>query len=133
MIARQTISNSSNRGFTLLEVMVAMVITLVGLLGLLQSVNIATEHNMKNQLREEALQVGEDYLYDLQARPFARLSTPFSPRIVPSRLLGTRKDLVVNRTNSVLPNSTARELVVKVSWLYKNVSSHHEVRTVKSE
>ena len=53
-------TSSSSSGFTLIEVMVAMVITLVGLLGLLQSVNLATEHNIKNALRDEAVQVGED-------------------------------------------------------------------------
>lgn len=126
----QLTSINNNRGFTLIEVLVAMVITLVGLLGLLQAVNLATEHNTKNQLRNEALQVGEDYMADLRVKPFDEISTNV---LVPSRLRGFQKDFVVIRSSTAIPNSTARELSVKVSWAYKNVSSHHELRTVKSE
>ena len=122
-------TSSSSSGFTLIEVMVAMVITLVGLLGLLQSVNLATEHNIKNALRDEAVQVGEDYLSDLRGRPLANIS---GVRIVPSRLRGNQKSFVVTQSTNVMSNSNARELIVRVSWSYKNVSSHHEVRTIRS-
>jgi len=127
-------SRSNNRGFTLLEVLVAMVITLVGLLGLLQSVNIATEHNVRNQMREEALQIAEDNIANLRARPFERLSTAtgWGPRPVAGRFLGTGKNFVLTRWATTMPNSDAVELRVRVGWSYKNVSSNHEVRTVRS-
>lgn len=127
-------SRSNNRGFTLLEVMVAMVITLVGLLGLLQSVNIATEHNVKNQMRDEALQIAEESLANLRSRPFARLTTAaagWAPRPVPGRFLGLDKNFVLTRWATPLPNTNSVELRVRVGWSYKNVSSHHEVRTVR--
>ena len=127
-------SRSNNRGFTLLEVLVAMVITLVGLLGLLQSVNIATEHNLKNQMREEALQIAEDSVANLRARPFDKLSTAggWAPRPVAGRFLGTGKNFVLTRWATQMPNSDAVQLRVRVGWSYKNVSSSHEVRTVRS-
>lgn len=134
-------SSSNNRGFTLLEVMVAMMITLLGLLGLLQSVNIATEHNVKNQMREEALQIAEESLANLRVRPFARLSTTaensptpgWAPKQITGRLLGLDKKYILTRWATNMPNSDAVELRVRVGWSYKNISSNHEVRTVRSQ
>jgi type IV pilus assembly protein PilV len=117
----------------MIEVLVAMVIILVGLLGLLQSVNVATEHNLRNQLREEAVQIGEEYMNTLRLKPFSIISSPYSPRYAPSRLRGITKNYVVIMSNNIMPNSNARELVVKVGWAYKNISSQHQVSTVKSQ
>ena len=136
---RLKISSSSKRGFTLIEVMVAMLITLVGLMGLLQSVNLATEHNMKNQLRDEAVQIGEDYLSDLRVRSFSKFSSvagskAWSPWDVPSRTRGAKKNFVLNRRYIEMgADDEMLELIVKVSWSYRNVSSHYEVRSVRKK
>lgn len=129
MIARPKTSRSNNRGFTLLEVLVAMVITLIGLLGLLQSVNIATQHNVKNQMRDEGVQIAEESIGNLRARPFGRLSTSWSPRPVTGNL---GQKFVLTRWATPMPNTNVVELRVKVGWSFKNVSSHHEVRTIRS-
>ncbi len=49
--AKVTISPQNNRGFTLVELMMAILITVVGLMGLLQAVNLAMGYNLKSQLR----------------------------------------------------------------------------------
>lgn len=61
---------TSRAGFTLVEVMVAVVILLVGLLGLLQSVNIATEQNMKNMFRQEATRLLDNRLMVIKSLPY---------------------------------------------------------------
>lgn len=129
------ISRLNNRGFTLIEVMVAMLITLVGLLGLLQAVSVATEHNLKNGLRDEALKVGEDQMSSLWVKPFDNYSDAYTPISVPSRLRGFSKNYTVTRTTNKLPNAVSydsRELIVNVGWTYKNESFQHEVHSVRT-
>jgi type IV pilus assembly protein PilV len=127
----QTLPQNS-RGFTLIEVVVAMLITLVGLMGLLQSVNIATEYNLKNELRDEAVMIGEEQLKTLMVMPFDAVKMHnFSASVkVPTRLRGADKKYIVTRSADVVGDSA--EITVRVGWSYKNISSHHSVQTIRS-
>jgi len=66
----------SNResGFTLIEFLVAVVILLVGMLGLLQSTNVAITSNKQNQLRNEATLVVDNELAQQLAKGYAGVS-----------------------------------------------------------
>ena len=129
-LALQTISRQNNAGFTLIEVLVAMVIIMVGLFGLLEAVGIATGQNMKNQQRDEAVFIGEERMADLMRRPFSLIST--TTLKVPSRIRGTDKPFVVERTAEQMSTTDSYEFIVRVGWSYKNMSSHHEVRSMRT-
>ena len=125
------ISNKS--GFTLIEVLVAMVITLVGLLGLLQSINIAMEHNVRNHLREEATKVGEQVMNDFRSLPFDRLTATNSHLTVLSKMQGFSKSFHVSHTAASVGGSTeSRELEVVVTWRYRNTPTQHRVKSIRS-
>ena len=66
----QTILLQNKSGFTLIELLVSMVIMLVGLLGLLQTVNIAMEYNLKNQMRNEVVRIGDEIMNGMRTQPF---------------------------------------------------------------
>ncbi len=126
------------RGFTLVELMVAILITVVGLLGLLQAVNLAIVHNLRNQLRDEAVFIGEDWMSNLKVRPFDQISglgTPqFHARQAQSKLRGGNFAYTVNRPCTLLSdNPASAQLVVQVSWNYKGVDYSHQVSSVKSQ
>lgn len=124
-------SRNGSAGFTLLEVMVAMMITLVGLLGLLESLSIVTEHTRKNQLRDEAVLIGEEQLNVLRARPFANAFDNCSTLQISSKQ--SKWTYFVERKRTPIPNTSSKQLDVRVSWSYKNVSSHHELLTITSQ
>jgi type IV pilus assembly protein PilV len=124
--------------------MVAILITVVGLLGLLKSVELAMEHNLRNQLRDEAVLIGEDWMSNLKVRPFDQISgvttttgittAPFSARQVKSKLRGGNSMFSVTRPCASLPtNPVSAQLVVQVDWNYKGVPYSHQVRSVRSE
>ena len=121
------ILSSNKSGFTLIEVMVAMVIMLIGLLGLLQSVNLASEVNLKNHLRDEATRVAESIMNDMITGPFERNYNNFTT--VPSRVRNSAKGYSVRRTNADL--STSKEYQVDVRWKYKNYSATHSIVSVR--
>jgi type IV pilus assembly protein PilV len=122
----------NNRGFTLVEVMAAVVILLVGLLGLLQSVNIITDMNLKNQLRDEATQVGDRVLNELMAAPYDALAFDNRSTVVPSGLRGINKNYKVTGTRNLISSSNSRLVTVTVKWDYKGVPAQHVLSAVKT-
>lgn len=48
----------NNRGVTLVEVMISMVILLIVFMGLIQASLLTINHNMRNEVRDEAVRVG---------------------------------------------------------------------------
>lgn len=108
--------------------MVAMVIMLIGLLGLLQSVNLATEVNLKNQLRDEATRIAESTMNGMRTSPFAAVFTPLTT--APSKIRNSQKEYVVRRSVTAM-STGSREYQVDVKWKYKNYSATHSILSVR--
>lgn len=118
-------------GFTLVEVVVALAIFLVGLLGLVEMTGLATAHNARNLLRDEAVLLGEEQMAQLFRQPESRL-VPFARLTSAGGARGSSTRYLVTRTSSRIPGSSSYQLTVRVSWAYKNLSSHHEVQSMRS-
>lgn len=128
MTASRKTSRLASLGFTLVEVMMAMLIMTVGLLGLLQSVNVAFEHNTRNRLREEALVVGEEQMHNLRQMTTDAIFNPETTAV--REVAGIRKNFQVTRENR--PMSSTRRLRVRVAWSFRNLSTTHEIYTLKN-
>jgi len=126
---RQPISLQNESGFTLVELLAAMVIMMVGLLGLLQSVNIAIEYNLKNQMRGEVVRVAQDTMNEMRSRPFDDVSSKTTT--VPTSLRNVNRTYTVRR-KVIAGTDVFRKYQVDVIWRYKNVSTTHSVMTVRS-
>ncbi|WP_328754558.1 prepilin-type N-terminal cleavage/methylation domain-containing protein [Geomesophilobacter sediminis] len=129
-------SSSSNAGFTLIEVVVAMALILISLLGLLQVAGLATAANMKNQLRDEAVLVAEKQMADLMTKPQSAISTtagfsPFDSFSTASLTRGTGLKFGVTRETSPF-SSTSFQYRVTVTWKYKQNGYSHEVEAMRS-
>ncbi|MFZ4703009.1 MAG: type IV pilus modification PilV family protein, partial [Candidatus Methylumidiphilus sp.] len=55
----QPILTSNKVGFTLIELLVSLIITMVGLLGLLAAIDLAIATNMGNEMRLQATGIAE--------------------------------------------------------------------------
>lgn len=130
---------SKNNGFTLIEVMMAILILMIGMLGLLQAINLTMEVNLRNQVREEAVYVGEKVISEMRGKGFDNISVAAIPTQtctyptyqVPSRLRGVARTYDVVKSSRVLSTvdakPAAKELTVVVSWSYKGVTYQNRV------
>ncbi|GFO55180.1 pilus assembly protein PilV [Geomonas sp. Red276] len=101
----------------------AILILTVGLLGLLQSIVVAFQHNTRNRLREEAMMVAEEQMNTIKA------SSGFSSMTVARKSVnGVGHPFTVLRDQTPM-NGTSDDyrLTVTVTWGFHNVSSSHQI------
>nr|WP_145018398.1 prepilin-type N-terminal cleavage/methylation domain-containing protein [Geobacter argillaceus] len=130
-IVSLTTLNKNSNGFTLVEVMVAIVIMMVGMLGLLEAVNVAMEFNLKNQLRDEAVYMGERYMNELKGQGFDAIAATYATISTASKVRGAGKRIYVDRSSQVLSTDsvgpTSKQLIVVIRWNYKGMQYQNRV------
>ncbi len=133
-LAHIRILSVSEGGFTLVEVLVAMLITLVALLGLLKSMQMVTETNLKNQMREEAVNLGAKQLNGLMATSFdsagADAFVNYSARSALRSLTGK---YYLTSQRVPISTSNSKMALVTVHWRFKNMSTTLAMSSVKSQ
>lgn len=116
----------NNRGFTLIEFLVSLVILMVGLLGLLQTVNFALQSNLTTQLRNEAVSVADTQMSLELAKPFDLISTGTGTKPpVLRQILNGFRNYSVTRSGQNMTNS--KQVSIEVRWKYKNQPFTHTV------
>lgn len=125
------VSKSDNAGFTLIEVMVSIIILMVGMLGLLEALGLASHQVVRNGLRTEAVKLAENQMIGMKITRFDKItSLPFIS--ISSSIRGGTAKYGVSRTSKHISDNISKELTVRVDWNYKNVSNFHEVRTIRT-
>jgi prepilin-type N-terminal cleavage/methylation domain-containing protein len=120
---------SNNRGLTLVEVMIALLVALVIFLALMQTALIGIDANMRNVLRDEAVSVAAEKM-DLERdmafssvvsetpptvyRQVRNVNVPFYPNI-------TIWDLDANN----------KMINVRVTWQWKGDNYSHSISTIR--
>jgi type IV pilus assembly protein PilV len=125
---------SNKSGFTLIELLVAMFIMTIGLLGLLQSVNVALLHNLSNQLRSEAVLVADEQMALEMTKPFDLISTNSTTpntRAISRNINNAFKNYSVTKTGSNASSNT-KSVVIAVKWQYKGQPYTHTISSLLS-
>ena len=127
--------HADKRGFTLIEVMVAIFIMMIGMLGLLQTVNMAIAYNNSNKLRNDAIIYADEAIGGEKTKLFANVVTSNST-ITHKSGLGS---VTYNVSKFVTPLTThslavdqiagAKTLWVTVSWRDRGVTKSHSLTT----
>lgn len=122
---------SNSRGFTLTEFLIAIVILMVGLLGLLQSINLAMNTNMENSLRSEAVMLADDLIMKERTKVFDAISTKTTNTLYQQNNGGVLKNYSVQKVVSQ-PTASSKEIVINVAWRQKNKRSTNSASTIVS-
>ena len=114
-MSREGPVRKNDKGMTLVEVLVSMVIVFIFFLGINAGGIIVLDANIQNSQRDEAVSVGEEAL--MQMRNIAYNDLPAldnTANVVVRQIRGTRKNYTIRRT--VNPVGDITELRVTVVW-----------------
>lgn len=128
----ETAAICNRRGFTLVEFLVAIVILMVGLLGLLQTVNYAIVHNMTSQLRQTAILVADERMQLEMAKGFGNITLGATNETAQRVVNGSQYTYTVVVTNSA-PTARTINVDVRVGWNYKQQSYQHAIVSLISQ
>ena len=119
------------RGFTLIEVMMAMLIVAVGLMGMMQTLGYSISRNFSNKLRIDAVTIADHAMMNDRAKPFASVSSANTTAQVPFALGFVNYSVLakVTKIGSSTP-PTAKNIQYTVTWRDKNVRKQHFLTTV---
>ena len=136
----------SDKGFTLIEALVALVILAIVLLGLLAGLIVTLQYNLLNFMREEAGSVAQECIENIRSMPFTDIQvvnidcndTTTVPVSTPC--LNTGGVNIVNRQVrnasvsyrvgwSVTDRTNIKEIDVEVCWNYQGRNYTYSVKT----
>ena len=119
----------NNKGFTIIEVLVAICILTISMLAILEAVVIAIEHNMNNISRDESVRIAETKMNEIRNSDFTTLANGTSSVSRNIRNL-TRTFNVQWTVSNLSSNSIAVQVVV--SWSHKGIQHSHSISSVVS-
>lgn len=137
-----------NSGFTLVETMIALLVVLVVLLGLIQVSLLSIDANMKNVLRDEAVQLAGRRMNDARNTAFNSLVSdtgllPSDAKCTKFRAtfpngVRVRKDIRNIRDFDFCTNMTVqptavtgtKQITITVGWEWKGLPTKHEIVSI---
>ncbi|HDO23362.1 MAG TPA: hypothetical protein ENG86_11050 [Nitrospirae bacterium] len=110
-----------NDGSALIEVMVALVVLLIVLMGLYQAAALSIDSNMRNLLRDEAVRIASDEMNTYRSAPFDGLAVGIIPQQTINRNIRNVAALpfYVNTTISAL-DANSKQINMTVMWGWKD-------------
>lgn len=135
MNAPRTTSPSGSAAFTLVEMLMAMLVMTVGLLGLLQAVNLAYQQGTKTRLRSEAVQLAEERMHAWSGISFDRISTNTEMTSTETKLVGGvpwnyRVTRMAQPAGATV--RSVKKLSVEVTWSLRGETASHEIYTLRT-
>jgi type IV pilus assembly protein PilV len=119
----------NNRGFTLVEVMISMLVLLVGMLGSLVGVMAAADYNLGNALRDEAVKIAQEQLENARTGQFA-LVVNASVQVQRQVRKALHTFQVTTNVTAGGPSNSLRLVSVTVQWTFKNTTRSHLSETI---
>lgn len=142
---------SNKKGFTLVEVVIALTISLLVFFALMQTALVSIDSNMKNNLRDEAANIAamrmeqaRNLRYTLSTDNLISDAVDISgnPNCPPTPAPFAAGELVTrdfrniagftfctNRTVTVIDSNT-KSVTIRVGWRWRNEDYNHNIRTV---
>jgi type IV pilus assembly protein PilV len=115
------------------EVVVAIVILMVGLLALLQAVNLSIVTNLQNEMRTQGAMIGEDRMARIKSLPFASISASVEKTVaVPVAMRSALVNFSVTKSVEEI-SSTTKRINVGVAWHHRGNRYEHVVSSVIAE
>lgn len=129
-----------NKGVTLVEVLISLVILLLVFMGLIQASLLSIQSNMRNVLRDEAVRITADRMARLRSVAFNDVlvddtgdAVTFKPD-TPSTVTRNVRNIAFNFTlDKIVDNLDAdhKQITVRTSWQWQGESLSHSIANTR--
>lgn len=125
----------SERGFTLVEVLVSLVLLAVGFLGSLLGVMAALDHNLGNALRNEAIKIAQAQAEEARNMQFITVESIPASQTVRRSFRKSLVDFTVNTTTTPFTGygKGLIKVAITVQWTFKNRTLSYPLETMVRE
>lgn len=121
----------NNRGMTLIEVMVAMLILMIASMAIMQTAVVAYQNNARNIIRDEAVRIADEQINEQLNRPFDSLLSGTSPSVTLNRTVRNYQvGYTVTTTVVAIGSSDTKQIEVLVAWAFRGAPAIHRVTTI---
>ncbi len=110
--------------------MVAMLILFISMMALLWALTMAVDHNLKNQMTDEAVRIAEDRMNALRGTTFAALADGNTTATRYFRNFSVA--FTVQWTVQSLSAHNSRAIRVVVTWNWKGMGHQHSITSIVS-
>ncbi len=114
----------NSQGFTLIEVLVAMVVLAIGFLGAMGTMIAALDANHQNVLRNEAVKMAQERLENMRNTPYPAVVT--EPSLLVERQV-RKQPWTFQMMQTVKAGDHLKVVEIEILWAYK--SRNHSYRT----
>lgn len=113
-----------------MEVLVAMLILMVGLLGMLQVINLAIRTNLQNEVRDKAVAIAEEQMAREKSLPFENISAGTGEKNIniPSNIRSGSVNYSVTLRVDNIGNS--KKVDIGVRWQHRGDNYEHVVSSL---
>jgi len=115
-----------NRGFTLIEVLIAIAVLAIALLALVSVTVSVINSNMFSRMTTTAITLAADKVEELKNIPYANLTSGGPQNLTEGNYTYTRKW-------QVLPDTGMKTITVTVTWRWRGQSHIASLSTILSE
>ncbi len=129
-----------NRGFTLIEVMIAFVIIQIVMLGLLSVAAQVIQVSVTNIVRDEGIKVAEEVMAEVRSLPYDRIYTmtygtlrrEIDPNSSVTNVTRNFRHFTVtyNPNITVTTYADAKRVDVTVTWSYRETNYSHTISSL---
>jgi len=125
----------NNKGMSLLEIMISMLILTVVSMALLQTSLLGYQENLRNSLRDEAIRMADKTIGDLRARPYTQaysdplLNSGTTVTTVTRNIRSAQKDYTVTTTINDISAFT-KQVTAAVTWQYRGTQFSHSTTVI---
>lgn len=119
----------TKKGFTFVELLVALVILMVSMLGILEAMVMAMQQNLETYSRDESVRIAEQAMNELRSTSFTSL-TDADYNVTRTYKQWTRT-FAVNRSVTGL-SQNSRSVQLRVSWTINGKVHTHSITSIIS-
>lgn len=118
-----------NKGFTIIEALVAIVILTVLLLGLLSAFLTTYEYSTRNLIRDEAVKIANEYAEKYRNMDVTTIPTSLT-ETVNRKIRNGNVQYTVEVASTDLITGKIKQITIKVSWTYKGKTYTHQIKSI---